>query len=470
MPHRDQIIKRLETEYSSTWKSLQHIQGKFATRGFKLFLVGGAIRNLVLGTALKDFDLASDALPDDVIAMFRHVIPTGIQHGTVTLVHQGEHFEITTFRLDGDYSDARRPDSVSFTPDILADLTRRDFTINAMALDLGSLELLDPHNGQDDLAAGLIRTVGAPLERFSEDGLRIVRGIRFAAQLDFHIESQSYAAMKLCLDKLAKVSIERFRDELFKTLDSALPSRGLYLMAETGVFPLFIEAVAQLDAKMFALCALTVDLLPHDQPELRLAACLMFLNIPDLEKVCMKLKLSNAVSKFICLMVSLLDTEPDAEMSSYKLRTFAARAGRDQTMNATLLLMAKATALDWLAWNPYTPPHSISMPLASQSIAKLFASEIPVPWATIIDELRSKPDNRLVNFQAHMERVLASNPPLAIRDLAINGAALIKAGIPAGRSMGRLLEMLLQAVLEKPENNRPEWLLAEARRFHETNG
>jgi len=468
MPHREPIVSRLEKEYAAAWNSLKFIQKKFAAKGFSLFLVGGAVRNLVLGTGLKDFDLASDALPQDVQALFPHVIPTGIQHGTVTLVHRGEHFEITTFRLDGSYSDARRPDSVAFTPDILEDLTRRDFTINAMALDLSDLSLLDPHNGRSDLAAGIIRTVGAPLERFGEDGLRIVRGIRFAAQLGFHIESDTYAAMKLCLDKLAKVSIERFRDELFKTLDSNQPSRGLFLMRETGIFPLFLPTVAGMDRMAFALAALTADLLPVNPTELRFAAILMYLEPSAAMAVCAQLKLSNNACALCGHLVSLLEYSPDAEMSPVKMRRFAAKAGRNPAATAADFLIARAVAQGWLGWNPDTDLALTPTAHRGQDGDLHMATELTPAWSTALDSLRTNPDFRLSQFKNRLQTLLSENPPLAIRDLAINGQQLQAAGIPAGPAMGRLLQFLLDQVIEQPEHNSADWLLAEARKFQET--
>jgi tRNA nucleotidyltransferase/poly(A) polymerase len=267
-----QLFRDLEQKYADTWQSLIEIEAKFRAHGHCLYLVGGAVRNLVLGLPLKDFDLATDALPDQTIRMFRNVIPTGIQHGTVTLVFRRQHFEITTFRLDGAYSDARRPDSVAFTPDIHEDLKRRDFTINAMALDLGRHCLIDPHGGRRDLARGLIRTVGIAQERFNEDGLRIMRALRFAAQLEFSIETATWAAMGLRLERLGKVSVERFRDELLKTLDSPLPSRGLFLMRTLGALELFLPGFGQMDEAGFAQVCLTIDLLPAQPMEPRLAA------------------------------------------------------------------------------------------------------------------------------------------------------------------------------------------------------
>ncbi|EAU62731.1 CCA tRNA nucleotidyltransferase, partial [Stigmatella aurantiaca] len=156
--------------------------------GFAAFLVGGCVRDILRGVAPKDFDVASSALPQEVQGAFKKVIPTGIQHGTVTVVIGGNHVEVTTFRSEGDYLDGRRPSSVTFERDITQDLSRRDFTINAMAYDPVGQVLVDPFGGMEDLQAHLIRCVRSPLERFSEDGLRPMRAVRFAAVLGFTLE------------------------------------------------------------------------------------------------------------------------------------------------------------------------------------------------------------------------------------------------------------------------------------------
>ncbi|HZI03258.1 MAG TPA: [cytidine(C)-cytidine(C)-adenosine (A)]-adding enzyme, partial [Archangium sp.] len=156
--------------------------------GHAVFLVGGCVRDTLRGVHPKDFDVATSALPEEVQRAFRKVIPTGIQHGTVTVVQGGTHVEVTTFRSEGDYHDGRRPSAVTFERDIVKDLSRRDFTINAMAWNPLTHELADPFGGQEDLKARVVRCVGSAIERFSEDGLRPMRAVRFAAVLDFTLD------------------------------------------------------------------------------------------------------------------------------------------------------------------------------------------------------------------------------------------------------------------------------------------
>src|SRR5271157_4062057 len=197
-------IPRVVREFASVFKAA----------GFQCHLVGGAVRDMLLGRPHTDFDIATDALPPQVIPLFRRVIPTGIKHGTVTVHFKGTTFEVTTFRTEAAYGDGRRPDSVTFSPSIMDDLARRDFTINAIAYDLLTDRVADPHGGRQDLRNGIIRAIGNASDRFREDGLRPLRACRFAAQLGFTVEEATRQAIPGNLDVLAMVSAERVRDEL----------------------------------------------------------------------------------------------------------------------------------------------------------------------------------------------------------------------------------------------------------------
>ncbi|MDX9959442.1 MAG: polynucleotide adenylyltransferase, partial [Spirochaetia bacterium] len=163
-------------------RELAEFAAVFKAAGFVCYFVGGAVRDRLLGQQAADWDAATDARPEEVIKLFRTVIPTGVQHGTVTVRWRGKSIETTTFRVDGDYRDGRRPESVRFTADLLEDLSRRDFTINGMAVDPASGEVVDPFGGRADLAAGLVRAIGDPAARFGEDGLRPLRAVRFASR------------------------------------------------------------------------------------------------------------------------------------------------------------------------------------------------------------------------------------------------------------------------------------------------
>ena len=207
-------------------------------------VVGGAVRDELLGRPHADWDLATRLLPQPVMDRARaaglRVIPTGLQHGTVTVLLEDRPVEVTTFRSDGSYLDGRRPESVRLGVDLAEDLARRDFTINAMALPVGGGDLVDPFGGQRDLAARLIRAVGDPLQRFAEDGLRPLRACRFASQLGFEVESATLAAIPLRLEVARKVAVERVFTELDKLLGGGEPHRGLALLAESGLMDLWL--------------------------------------------------------------------------------------------------------------------------------------------------------------------------------------------------------------------------------------
>ena len=206
--------------------------------GHQAVTVGGAVRDALLGRAPGDWDVATSAHPEQVLALFRHTIPTGLQHGTVTIVTgKGieSHVEVTTFRGEGAYSDARRPDHVVFGVPLVEDLARRDLVVNAIAYDPANDQLIDPFGGRADLAAKRLRAVGDPVARFTEDGLRVMRAVRFAAKLEFALDPATEAGIAAALPSLAKVSRERVSDELRELLAAREPSRGLVVAARTGI-------------------------------------------------------------------------------------------------------------------------------------------------------------------------------------------------------------------------------------------
>ena len=209
-------------------------------KGFEAWIVGGSIRDILIGKPAYDHDIATNATPDQVMSIFRRTVPTGVKHGTVTVLSGSESVEITTFRSDGIYSDARHPDGVTYAKTIGEDLSRRDFTMNGIAYNPITDELIDPYGGRQDIRNELIRTIGNPLDRFSEDGLRPFRTCRLASQLGFTIEEKTFKAIGSCLDKAAQVSIERIRDEFIKIIESPKPSIGIELMRKCGLLELFL--------------------------------------------------------------------------------------------------------------------------------------------------------------------------------------------------------------------------------------
>src|SRR5512133_2869011 len=216
--------------------------------GHRSWIVGGAVRDLLLhrARAANDFDVATPARPEEVTALFRRVVPTGIAHGTVTVLLGDEAIEVTTFRGEGAYLDGRRPESVTFHTDLDADLARRDFTMNALAYDPLGGEFRDPFGGRADLRRRLVRAVGDPAARFGEDGLRAMRAVRFAAQLGYSLHPGTRAAIPGALDVVRKVSIERIAEELTRLIVAPHAERGIELMRRTGLLAVVLPDVARL--------------------------------------------------------------------------------------------------------------------------------------------------------------------------------------------------------------------------------
>lgn len=432
----------------------------FRSAGFQCYLVGGAVRDLMTGRGHTDFDVATDALPERVTALFRRVIPTGIKHGTVTVLFKGTTFEVTTFRTEGGYSDGRRPDTVAFAPTILDDLSRRDFTINAMALDLASSTLIDPHGGRKDLAAGIIRAIGTASERFREDGLRPLRACRIAAQLSFSIEEQTRAAIPGALEVLSRVSAERVRDELMKTLESPVPSVGFFLMRDTGILrvilPELTEGVGVAQGSLHCYDVFThslyaCDAAPKESIVLRLAALLHDVGKPRAlrveadgrptfysheklsaemtEAILMRLKLPLAVIKEVTHLVANHMFNYQEEWSDAAVRRLVARVGEEKIDD--LISLRRADQIGMCRENAAVFPEG------------------------------------LAEFAARVRSVLRAGRALTVRQLAVNGNDLIAAlRIPAGPRIGIILNELLQAVLDDPGLNEKDRLLDMAARLY----
>jgi tRNA nucleotidyltransferase (CCA-adding enzyme) len=374
--------------------------------GHEAWLVGGGVRDLLRGRDPKDWDIATDAVPEQVVKLFRRVVPTGIAHGTVTVLIPGGQVEVTTFRAESAYVDGRRPESVVFHRDLVADLSRRDFTINALAFDPVGRRFRDPFGGQADLARRCIRCVGVAAERFSEDGLRPLRAVRFATLLEFELEPETEAAIPGALPVFDKVALERRRDELLKLLLAPGVVRGLELLRRTGLLErLLPELAVEGDAERVA----RVDRAPP-MLEVRLPALLM--GVKDVESALDRLKLP---AKVVEAIRSVLAHPLDPEASTWsdgELRRWLVRLGPERWELARAL--ARASGAD--------------------------------------------PDGALGE---RIAAIVASRPPLSAKDLALNGAEIMKAlGIGPSPAVGDATRFLLDAVLERPELNTPEQLQA----------
>ena len=385
---------------------------RLQAEGYAAVVVGGSVRDALLGRDSADWDLASSAMPEEVLKSFKKTIPTGLEHGTVTVLvgrgDQREAVEVTTFRGEGAYVDGRRPSEVHFLRDLEEDLARRDFTINAFAWDPVAARFTDAFGGLEDLAERKIRAVGAAFERFSEDGLRVMRAVRFAATLEFSLDPATEAAIEPTLEVFDKVSRERVQVELYKLLGARRPSIGLRLMAATGLWArVLVPGSPEVDAELFE----AVDALPADV-ELRLARCLFEARAREgeVDAVLEGLKPSRATQRRVQALLS-----PAAE--DYVAATDGPRARRA----AAALVGQKERAL-----------------LGDAA------------------RLRGLSAARCAELESWTK-----DAPLGVKELALTGKELISEGIcKPGPGLGRLLAALLEAVLEDPALNEPARLRA----------
>jgi tRNA nucleotidyltransferase/poly(A) polymerase len=396
----------------------------FENAGYQCLLVGGSIRAAALGRPVKDFDIATDARPETVRKLFRRTIPTGIQHGTVTVLFAGHSLEVTTFRAESDYSDGRHPDTVEFGVSLEADLSRRDFTVNAMALDLRTGDFVDPHGGLEDLRNGVVRTVGAPEQRFREDGLRLLRAVRFCSTLGFRLEGNTFEGMKATHTALVGVSAERVREELLKSLTA--PSAVSVM--ETLEHTLLREHVFFLDADrcsdLYTAGERTggVDLVSSEYPIVRLAALIALSGASDAvqegRRLAKALKLSNRDRDSVLQLLALEGVSEHALENEASVRDILSRF--DPELVRELAMFTSAV----------TEPHD---------------------------------SGRAARIESRFRNVLATQPPLQVSDLAIGGEDLKQElAIPPGREIGILLRALLQHVIQHPGDNTREILLKHA--------
>lgn len=386
---------------------------------FHVFLVGGCVRDMVRGVPPKDFDVATSALPEEVQRAFRKVIPTGIEHGTVTVLQGGTHVEVTTFRSEAEYLDGRRPSAVTFERDIVKDLSRRDFTMNAMAYDPLGGELVDPFGGQEDLHHQLIRCVGDAHARFSEDGLRPLRAVRFAAVLGFTLDPTTRDAIPATLPVFRKVALERVREELTKLLLSPRAELGLVLLAETGLLEVFLPELARADAETARRARSAAHAAPAEI-ELRVAALLADLDSgPQAKELCIRLKFPNKSAELVGLLVSHAALEQHFGDSDPALRRLLAKVGPSQL--EALLAVAQAR-------------------LQARAPEKL---------------------PELERLSARLRALAAAKPPLTPKELALTGGDIMASlGVGPSPKVGQATRFLLEKVLDEPELNTPDSLRA----------
>lgn len=393
-------------------KQVEWILAELREHGYEAYAVGGCVRDALLQREPGDWDITTSARPEAVKQVFGKTIDTGLQHGTVTVMREHVGYEITTYRIDGEYEDGRHPKEVAFTSDLKEDLRRRDFTINAMAYS-GETGIVDIFGGIKDLERGIVRCVGNPVERFTEDALRILRAVRFSAQLGFEIEDNTYRALSVIAPNLAHVSKERIQVELTKTLLSDHPER-IYLVEETGMSPYVsdtFKAVFDGTGKERGISAcVRASRLPA-RKALRWAAFLAYAGEENAVRILKELKMDNDTISRAETLVKWFTRELSGEEA--KLR--AVMSSMEDDLFDDLLLLRELLL-----------PEEKAVTEALRKAAGI---------------IRSRGDC------------------IRMKDMAVSGKDLIASGMKPGPEMGDILSSLFAHVLAHPEDNNKGYLL-----------
>ena len=452
----------------------------FTNAGFKAYLVGGAVRDMLMKVPPHDWDIATNATPQDVIKLFKFVVPTGIEHGTVTVHFKGTEIEVTTFRTEAGYSDGRHPDSINYAATIEEDLARRDFTMNAIAASLEDGQLVDPYGGQEDIKKKLIHTVGLAHERFMEDGLRPVRALRFASKLGFSIEKDTYSEIfkEEIQKKALSISIERFRDEFEKILKSPLPSVGLKLLEETGLLALFIpefsvcRGCVQSDYRAFH----KFDVLDHlfyacdgaPSPKLnvRLAALFHDIGKPAAKRLVRETVLDGEKKDGSTKEIETVTFYNHEALGEKITRSLMIRLKFSNEMINNVCHLVKEHMFHYEAnWSDAAVRRFIMrvQPECMEDLYDLRLADMYGMYNEKVDLRYSASIELLLELKERVQKELDKNSAISLKSLAVNGRDLMEAGIPAGKELGRILNELLNCVVEDPAMNTKEALLKTAK-------
>lgn len=424
--------------------------------GFEAYAVGGCVRDAMLGRQPEDWDITTSAMPDQVKKLFHRTVDTGIQHGTVTVLLDRDTFEVTTYRIDGEYKDARHPEDVTFTRSLEEDLLRRDFTINAMAYN-ESGGLIDIFGGQQDLKQQVIRCVGSPHERFGEDALRILRGLRFSAQLGFEIEPATEAAMLELAPNLRLISAERIQTELVKLVVSDHPDylRKGYKMGITSVimpeFDRLMETRQETPHHMYTVGEHTLHAMLNVRPDKVLRLTMLFHDMgkPDLKT-----------------------------MDGSGVAHFKKHAGRSKEIAAVIMHRLKFDNDTLDKVTKLVLYHDWRMPATGRNVRravnKIGKELFPLYLETRRADMRAQSMyhredkmQEIDDIEAVYRQILEDDDCTSIKELALSGRDLIAAGMQPGPAIGEMLQALLDLVIEDPEMNRREILLTECEKMRE---
>lgn len=434
----------MERKLKEVPEYVRSVMEQLTVAGYSAYLVGGAVRDLALGKKPNDYDITTNALPEQVKSIFPHVVLTGEKHGTVTVVTNSGNVEVTTMRKDGIYKDNRRPETVQFTFDIEEDLARRDFTINAMAI---SNDGWIGQEGLDDLRKHIIKTVGNPDERFREDALRMLRAIRFSCQLLFEIEDntlESISRNKLLINNISK---ERIKDELSKMLTSDYPGAGIEILRTTGLLEIILPEV-------YAMVGFDQHNVHHNKD-------VYYHTIEVLDGVRNDLTLRLSALFHDIGKPKTFSMDEDGCGHFYKHHVIGADMTRDilqrlrfdnKTIDdACILVLEHMSRYDSLRKSNIK---RFINRVGIENLDKLFELQIADVGAG-----KSVQDvSCILNLKHEVDKILNEKQPLTVKDLKINGYDLIAMGLTPGRKIGNVLKELLDAVLAKPELNNEDYL------------
>ena len=429
--------------------------------GYRAYVVGGCVRDSLMGLVPHDWDLCTSALPQQVVELFgaERCIPTGLQHGTVTVKQNGGLYEITTFRTDGAYTDGRHPDEVHFVPDVREDLARRDFTINAMACNERE-GLIDPFGGQSDLHNGIVRAVGVPRKRFEEDALRILRLYRFAARFGFAIDPATAQAAQALCEHLDCVSSERIEEELSKLL--AAPKPGAYLNEDV-----MAVILPELTPEALAQAKPVVDACPADSGlPVRLAALLVSLGETGTRKALKRLRCSNALIDETAVLVREEERGVRQELSPQtRIRPFHrppyCPAGNRVPPQRTVFGETPAG----LPGKAPDTPGQLSLTINVRRLLGRYDLKTVQRLAVLGAAMQPEASADFEALSKLAEQLEADGVCCRISQLAVNGCDLMAAGIPAGAGLRKVLEELLEGVIREEYPNEKQTLLAQAKKF-----
>lgn len=433
---------------------VEFIIKKLEEHGYEAYAVGGCVRDSILERTPNDWDITTSALPEQVKELFHRTIDTGLQHGTVTVMLEKEGFEVTTYRVDGEYEDGRHPKEVTFTVSLEEDLKRRDFTINAMAYN-PSEGIVDLFHGIEDLKNKIVRCVGNPIERFTEDALRILRAVRFSAQLGFEIEEKTTEALHVLAPNLKYVSAERIQVEMIKMLVSPHPDY-LKKAYDAGITREFFPE--------WDVCMETAQNTPHHNGTVGEHILRTLTNIRA-DKVLRLTMLLHDVGK------PVMKTTDENGRDHFKGHAEAGEKISVEIMRRWKLdndTIHKVSHL--IKWHGYRPPAEIkAVRRALNKIGKeFFPLYMEVQMADMMSKSNYKLEEKLERIKGVdvcYREIIEKEQCVSLKELAITGKDLISYGIQPGKQIGNILEGLLELVLEEPEMNRKDILLEKVKEF-----